>query len=142
MFYVYVRCKKVEFHPNLPDTTVIIIFHNEARSTLLRTIWSVLDRSPPKLLKEVIIVDDFSDRGLCWRSVDFNKRIIFSFVFLEYLHKMLEDDIKPMKKVKLLRTQKREGLIRARLKGAYAATGQALVFLDSHCECAEGKLYA
>ena len=53
---------------------------------------------------------------------------------------MLEDDIKPLKKVRLLRADKREGLIRARLKGAVAALGQALIFLDSHCECAEGEL--
>ncbi|CAF0970673.1 unnamed protein product [Adineta ricciae] len=114
------ECKKVDLHPDLPDASVIIIFHNEARSALLRTVWSVLDRSPQKLLNEVILVDDFSDK--------------------EHLKKMLEDDIKPLPNVRLLRTGKREGLIRARLKGALAAKGKVLVFLDSHCECAEGWL--
>lgn len=112
------ECKKVDLHPDLPDASVIIIFHNEARSTLLRTVWSVIDRTPAHLLKEIILVDDFSDK--------------------EHLKTQLEDDIAALTKVRLLRTDKREGLIRARLIGAYDSTGKALVFLDSHCECAEG----
>jgi len=45
----------------LPTTSVIVIFHNEAWTVLLRTVHSVLDRSDPKILKEIIVVDDFSD---------------------------------------------------------------------------------
>ena len=43
-------------------------------------------------------------------------------------------------KIKILRLKKREGLIRARMAGAELATGEVLIFLDSHCEAFEGWL--
>lgn len=44
------------------DTTVIICFYNEEYWTLLRTVYSLLQRTEPaKLLKEILLVDDSSD---------------------------------------------------------------------------------
>jgi polypeptide N-acetylgalactosaminyltransferase len=39
--------------------------------------------------------------------------------------------------VKVLRTNERSGLIRAKLTGAMAAKGDVLIFLDAHCEVNE-----
>lgn len=58
------RCLDQNYNDaELPDTSVVICFHNEAWSVLLRTFHSVLERTPSHLLREVILVDDFSDAG-------------------------------------------------------------------------------
>ncbi|XP_055004496.1 polypeptide N-acetylgalactosaminyltransferase 10-like [Boleophthalmus pectinirostris] len=108
------NCKQKLYSEKLPNTSVIIPFHNEGWSSLLRTVHSVLNRSPPSLIHELILVDDFSDK--------------------EHLKGALEEYMVRFPKVRILRTKKREGLIRTRLLGAAAAKGEVITFLDSHCE--------
>ena len=47
---------------SLPNISLIITYKNEPRSTLLRTIVSVIERTSPHLLKEIILVDDKSGK--------------------------------------------------------------------------------
>lgn len=97
------KCLDIRYPRLLPSTSVIMVIHNEAWSILMRAVWSVLNRSPDELLEELILVDDLSDKPHLKEHLD------------EYLATQLPT------KVKLIRTEKREGLIRARIIGARAA---------------------
>ncbi|KAL5012727.1 hypothetical protein ScPMuIL_011278 [Solemya velum] len=108
-------CKLKKYWNHLPNASVIVPFHNEHWTTLLRTAVSVINRAPKHLIHEVILVDDFSTK--------------------EFLKKPLDDYVKEhFTNVKVVHATKREGLIRTRLLGAKHATGEVLIFLDSHCE--------
>lgn len=119
-------CKDISYDTaKLPTTSVIIVFHNEAWSTLLRTVHSVINRSPRKLLKEIILVDDASER-----SKFSNCLHLFVFFYNEwmciaaFLKEPLEDYVAKLKvPVKIYRSEKRTGLVRARLIGAKEAKG-------------------
>lgn len=115
-FDVHPDCMSKRYFSHLPSTSVIVIFHNEVKSVLLRTIHSIFNRTPPELLHEIILVNDFSSD--------------------EELYKPLQDYIVSHfpPKVKIKNLNKRSGLIVTRMEGARAATGDVLVFFDSHIE--------
>lgn len=114
-------CKvKGRIMEHLPETTVVIVFFNEPWSVLVRTVYSVLDRSPPELVKEVLLVDDCS--------------------FMPHTKTQLQEYFAKEPKVRILRSPQRLGLIKARLMGARNATTEILTFLDAHCECTTGWL--
>jgi polypeptide N-acetylgalactosaminyltransferase len=50
----------------------------------------------------------------------------------------LEDHISKLGRVRVIRHKERQGLIRSRMTGANAATGEVLVIIDSHVEATEG----
>ncbi|XP_070831798.1 polypeptide N-acetylgalactosaminyltransferase 5 [Chaetodon trifascialis] len=113
-------CAQNLVHDDLPSTSVIFCFVDEVWSTLLRSVHSVLNRSPPHLLKEIILVDDFSTK--------------------DKLKEPLDKYMSQFPKVRIIRLKERQGLIRARLAGAAVAKGEVLTFLDSHVECNVGWL--
>ncbi|CAH2282721.1 polypeptide N-acetylgalactosaminyltransferase 15 [Pelobates cultripes] len=113
-------CLHQSYHEKLPTASVIISFHDEAWSTLLRTVHSVLDNSPRNVVKEIILVDDLSQQG--------------------QLKSALSEYISRLGGLKLIRSNKRLGAYGARKLGAARATGEVLVFMESHCECHKGWL--
>lgn len=48
-------CKTINYPMRLPKASIIICFHNEVWSTLIRTIWSIINRTPKELLEEIIL---------------------------------------------------------------------------------------
>lgn len=113
---VHPHCMKKEYDADLPIVSVIIIFHNEVQSVLLRTVHSVFNRTPPQLLHEIILVNDNSSRSDLYEPLRSYVKKTFS------------------QKVKIINLKKRSGLIVTRMEGARAATGEVLVFFDSHVE--------
>lgn len=109
------ECKHWDYPADLPKTSVIIVFYNEGWSTLMRTVHSVINKTPPQFLEEVLLVDDFSNKADLKDKLD---------SYIEQFNG----------KVRLIRNKKREGLIRTRSRGALEARGEVILFLDAHCE--------
>ncbi|KAF7240800.1 Polypeptide N-acetylgalactosaminyltransferase 9 [Varanus komodoensis] len=110
------RCKQMSYPDDLPQISVVFIFVNEALSVILRSVHSVANHTPSHLLKEIILVDDNSDN------------VELKFNLDQYVHKRYPG------LVKIVRNNKREGLIRARIQGWKAATSPVVGFFDAHVE--------
>ena len=105
----------------LPTVSIIVPFHNEARSTLLRTMHSILLRSPDKLLKEIIMVDDAST--------------------FDWLKDPLTDYVAHFPKVTVLRLGDTPRVDPSKTcRGTDHAKGETLFFMDSHSEVNTGWL--
>ncbi|XP_049297213.1 N-acetylgalactosaminyltransferase 6-like isoform X1 [Anopheles funestus] len=110
------RCHRINYSNNLPQTSIIVPFYDEHWTTLLRTVYSIVRRTPPTLLKEIILVDDGSLKHFLKQPLD------------DYIARNLKH------LVRVIHLPERNGLITARLSGANVATGEVLLFLDSHVE--------
>ncbi|XP_052234412.1 polypeptide N-acetylgalactosaminyltransferase 13-like [Dreissena polymorpha] len=110
-------CRSVTYENDLPTASIIIPFFDEWPSILLRTIYSIVNRTPRKLLKEIILVDDGSQMKELKSKLD------------AYLESHF-----PVGLVKMIRVPNRLGLIQARLMGYRNSTGDIIIFFDSHME--------
>lgn len=113
-------CKNKVYSKDLPKVSVVIAFYNEPWSVLMRLVHSVLINTPEHLLEEIVLSDDYSDK--------------------DHLKEPLEEYLKTLKKVKLVRSHTRLGVVGARVLGFRNAKGPVMVSLDSHMEVAVGWL--
>ncbi|CDI81285.1 UDP-N-acetyl-D-galactosamine:polypeptide N-acetylgalactosaminyltransferase T5, putative [Eimeria praecox] len=104
------------------DTSIVITFHNEPMSTLLRSVHSILNYTPPPLVREILLVDDVSNSTALLPGNELDEYIPF------------------LPKVKLIRMEERNGIVPARMRGIRAASAPVVVILDSHIEVNDGWL--
>lgn len=63
LFVSHHRCAGKKYPEDLPTISVVLIYLDEALSIIKRAIRSIIDRTPARLLKEIILVDDHSSNG-------------------------------------------------------------------------------
>ncbi|XP_060048684.1 polypeptide N-acetylgalactosaminyltransferase 9 isoform X2 [Erinaceus europaeus] len=134
------KCRQLAYPQDLPQVSVVFIFVNEALSVILRSVHSVVNRTPSQLLKEVILVDDSSDHSEGGPGRGAFSSCTAMSPALSELKSSLDRYVRQRYPglVKVLRTSRREGLIRARLLGWRAATAPVVGFFDAHVEFSTG----
>lgn len=126
-------CRHYRFNTTLmPTVSVIVTTSDEPDAWISTTVESILARTPSHLLKEVIVVDDNGMPGR--HGLPENIRKYVDEEELKYIQRLSP-------KVQLVQHEKREGCGRSRLSGARVATGEVLMFVDSHIEMMSGTWY-
>ncbi|CAM2097508.1 unnamed protein product [Caretta caretta] len=115
----YPSCKEKKYSHDLPTLSVVLIFMNEAMSIILRAITSIINRTPSHLLKEIVLVDDYSSNEALKGNLD---------------EQIKNYNAKHPGLLKIVRHQKREGLTQARISGWEASTADVVAILDAHIE--------
>lgn len=105
------RCSSLTYSDSLPAASIVVCYFNESPSVLIRMVNSIFDRTKPEHLHEILLVDDSSE----WSNAT------------DEAIKYREKHIIQWEKVKFLKTDKNEGLIRAKIFGARRANGEVLV---------------
>lgn len=113
----------------LPDVSVIVTSQNEISGWISTTVHSILARTPPHLLREVLVIDD---NGIP-EELRADKRVGAD----EEEYK----EIAKLPKVRVIQNHFREGCARSRLVGAKAAKGEVVMFVDSHVEMEHSTWY-
>lgn len=116
----HATCRVRHYQRQLPAASVVLVFYNEALSVVLRTAFTVLKESDPRLIHEILLYDDCST--------------------IDELKAPLERHIADYPKIRLVRSKERGGLVKARLYSSREARGEVLLFLDAHCEPTPGWL--
>lgn len=113
--YRYESCKKANYSINLPSVSVICVFRDVGKSVLLRMLHSVVNRTPPEILKEIILVNDSSPTA---ELANLDKYVASNFP----------------KTVKFIGSPGKNGLVACRMEAARKASGDVLIFIDPHTE--------
>lgn len=113
-------CGRYRFdETKMPTASIIVTVQNEHDGMLTLTVHTLLARTPPSLLKEIIIVDDNGIGEGVRGNVNETE---------------LEELKNTSPKVMILTNKDREGVARCRMRGSRQASGEVLVFVDSHVE--------
>nr|XP_057942511.1 probable polypeptide N-acetylgalactosaminyltransferase 8 [Doryrhamphus excisus] len=114
------RCLKKTYPEDLPSLGVVLIYLNEALSVIKRALRSIIDRTPKRLLKEIIMVDDNSSKEDLKGDLD------------RYVEQLEQQN--PSVHIIRVRHHHQQGLAHARVSGWRVATADVVAILDAHIE--------